>query len=49
MMGMPSFRDSLSEEELWKITLFLKHMDSLPPGPKRAWEAVPSSAAAGAR
>jgi mono/diheme cytochrome c family protein len=44
MTGMPAFRESLSEEQLWKITLFLKNMDSLPPGPKKAWDAVPSSA-----
>lgn len=44
MTGMPSFRESLSEDELWKLTLFLKNMDSLPPGPQKAWEAVPSAA-----
>ena len=44
MTGMPAFRESLSEDELWKITLFLKNMDSLPPAPKKAWKAVPSAA-----
>ena len=44
MTGMPAFRESLSEDELWKITLFLKNMDSLPPKPKKIWEAVPSPA-----
>jgi mono/diheme cytochrome c family protein len=43
MTGMPAFRESLSENELWQITLFLKNMDSLPPAPKKAWEAVPSA------
>ena len=42
MTGMPAFRESLSEDEMWKIALFLKHMNSLPPGPKKAWDAVPS-------
>lgn len=44
MTGMPAFRESLTEDELWKIVLFLKHMDSLPPAPKKAWDAVPSAA-----
>ena len=42
MTGMPAFRETLSEDELWKIALFLKNMDSLPPAPKKAWETVPS-------
>jgi mono/diheme cytochrome c family protein len=46
MTGMPAFRESLSEEEIWKIVLFLKNMDSLPAGPQRIWEAVPSAARA---
>ena len=44
MTGMPAFREALSESDLWKITLFLKHMDSLPPAPKKVWEGVPSPA-----
>jgi len=45
MTGMPSFRQDLSEEQMWKITLFLKHMDQLPPAPKKVWESMraPSS------
>lgn len=43
MTGMPAFRESLSEDDLWKLTLFLKHMDALPPGPRKIWEAVPSA------
>jgi mono/diheme cytochrome c family protein len=35
--GMPSFRESLSENEMWQIALFVKHMDSLPPGTRAAW------------
>jgi mono/diheme cytochrome c family protein len=44
MTGMPSFRETLSEDEIWKIALFLKNMNALPPAPERAWEAVPSAA-----
>jgi len=49
MTGMPAFGGSLSQDELWKLVLFLKNMDSLPPGPQRAWQAVPSAAARGAQ
>ena len=38
--GMPAFGASLSDEERWQLALFLKHMDSLPPQPERAWKAV---------
>jgi thiosulfate dehydrogenase len=38
--GMPAFGESLSERQLWQLTLFLKHMDSLPAAPERVWKAV---------
>lgn len=38
--GMPAFGKTLNEQQLWQLTLFLKHMDSLPPAPERAWKAV---------
>ena len=38
--GMPAWKDSLSDDQIWKITLFLKHMDKLPPAPQAAWQAV---------
>ena len=44
MTGMPSFRDSLTNDQIWKITLFLKNMDSLSPAAQKAWKAVPSAA-----
>ena len=40
MTGMPAFRETLTEDELWSLVLFLKNMDSLPPGPARAWRAL---------
>jgi len=43
LTGMPAFSPTLTEEEIWKVVLFLKHMDSLTPAAKKAWEAVPSS------
>jgi thiosulfate dehydrogenase len=41
--GMPAFRQSLSERELWQVALFAKRMDSLPPDAAAAWR--PASAA----
>lgn len=45
MTGMPSYRATLSETQLWQVALFLKHMPDLPPGAKKAWVAVPGQAA----
>ena len=44
MTGMPGFSKSLTDDEIWKIALFLKNMDKLPPAPKKVWDAVPSAA-----
>lgn len=49
MTGMPSYRASLSETQMWQLTLFLKHMDELTPGALKAWKALPSQAAPLAR
>jgi mono/diheme cytochrome c family protein len=38
--GMPAFGPSLTDRQLWQLTLFLKHMDGLPPAPQRIWKAV---------
>ena len=38
--GMPAFRSTLADRELWQITLFLKRMDKLPPGIRQAWAAA---------
>jgi len=43
LTGMPSFGSALTDEEIWQITLFLKHMDSLTPAADKVWKAVPSS------
>jgi thiosulfate dehydrogenase len=37
--GMPAFGQTLSDREIWQMTLFLKRMDSLPPGAREAWAA----------
>jgi thiosulfate dehydrogenase len=38
--GMPAFGKSLNDEQLWQVTLFLKHMDALPASPQRVWKSV---------
>ena len=45
LTGMPAFTGSLNDQQMWELALFLKHMDSLPPGPQQLWRAVTASAA----
>jgi mono/diheme cytochrome c family protein len=40
LTGMPAFSPSLNETQVWTLALFLKHMDSLPQVPERAWKAL---------
>jgi len=43
--AMPSFTTTLQDEEIWKIAMFLKQMDKLPPAVDTEWKKVPSVAA----
>lgn len=43
LSGMPAWKATLKEPELWQVTTFLSHMDKLPPPVLDAWK----SAAAG--
>jgi len=43
LTGMPAFSGTLSEDQVWQITLFLKHMDSLPAPVEKAWKSLPSA------
>jgi thiosulfate dehydrogenase len=43
--AMPSFTATLQDEEIWKIAMFLKQMDKLPPTVDAEWKKVPSVAA----
>jgi thiosulfate dehydrogenase len=36
--GMPAFDAGLTDTEIWQLTMFLKHMDALPPQPQAAWK-----------
>jgi thiosulfate dehydrogenase len=38
--GMPSWKGSLTDQQIWTLALFLKHMDKLPPAVERAWHQV---------
>jgi thiosulfate dehydrogenase len=38
--GMPSWRSALSDQQIWTLALFLKHMDKLPPAAEQAWQQV---------
>jgi thiosulfate dehydrogenase len=40
LTGMPSFGHSLSDQQIWTLALFLKHMDKLPPAVQQIWQQV---------
>ncbi len=40
LTGMPSWGSSLTDQQIWTLALFLKHMDKLPAAPRQAWAAV---------
>jgi mono/diheme cytochrome c family protein len=40
LSGMPAWRSSLKEEEMWQVTTFLSHMDKLPPQVAEQWKAM---------
>jgi thiosulfate dehydrogenase len=45
LTGMPAFTNTLSDTQIWQVAVFLKHMDSLPPGPEAKWKALRNPAA----
>jgi mono/diheme cytochrome c family protein len=38
--GMPAWRGTLNDQQIWTLALFLKHMDKLPPVAEEAWKNV---------
>ena len=38
--GMPAWRSTLTDDQIWTLALFLKHMDKLPPNAAAAWKQV---------
>lgn len=46
--GMPSWAKSLSDDDMWKVTSFLSHMDKLPPAVQNYWNTSFGTVPAGA-
>jgi len=44
--AMPSFDRALTEEQVWQLTLFVSHMDKLPPPVEVAWKQARGAALA---
>lgn len=44
--AMPSFDRTLTDEQIWQLTLFVSHMDKLPPTVEIAWQQAPGTPAA---
>jgi mono/diheme cytochrome c family protein len=40
LTGMPSFGHTLTDQQIWTLALFLKHMDKLPPAVQQIWQQV---------
>ena len=40
LTGMPSWKDSLTDQQIWTLALFLKHMDKLTPAAQVEWSKV---------
>lgn len=38
--GMPSWKATLSDQQMWTLALFLKNMNKLSPAAQQAWQAV---------
>ena len=36
--GMPAWNKTLAEPDMWKVTMFLSHMDKLPPAVQEYWK-----------
>jgi mono/diheme cytochrome c family protein len=45
LSGMPAWKQSLSEQEMWQVTTFLSHMNKLPPQISEKWKADASGSA----
>ncbi len=45
--GMPAWKQTLSDSEVWQVTAFLSHIDKLTPQVSAAWKAVSNSSAKG--
>ena len=41
--GMPAYGGALSEDEMWQVTMFVSHLDKLPPPLQSVWKAIPGA------
>jgi len=44
LTGMPAYRETLADTQIWQLTAFLAHMDKLSPKADTAWKSIPSQA-----
>jgi mono/diheme cytochrome c family protein len=44
LSGMPAWRSSLNEQEIWQVTTFLSHMNKLSPELSEQWKAIAAKA-----
>jgi mono/diheme cytochrome c family protein len=47
LSGMPAWKQSLSDQQMWQVTTFLGHMDKLPPAVSDQWKAAAGESAQG--
>jgi len=40
LSGMPAWTDTLNDNQIWTLALFLKNMDKLPPAVDKDWKAL---------
>jgi len=38
--GMPTWKEALNDDQIWKLAAFLKHMDKLPAAAQDVWQKV---------
>ena len=39
LSGMPAWKEALSAQEIWQVTIFLSHVDKMPPAVLAEWKA----------
>jgi mono/diheme cytochrome c family protein len=49
LTGMPGFGLSMSEQQLWQVSLLLAHADKLPPGVQKLLDGTPAISQLGQR
>lgn len=47
LSGMPAWKQTLGEQEMWQLTTFLSHMDKLPPVVSQQWKTIASGSMEG--